>query len=172
MGVSTGGDTWGVWKHNTHLLQVYSVLTSGYQERLLILSCKMCVEHVCECRCLPLGVLAVNSGSKQNVSSGLPAAGLNGGWSSLLNSFCREDRHTHTWRKHTYMLEIKPYHRLFGVCEHMLKRSQDPSQINPLLSLYSSVPPMKSCWPLNTHAEPLVLTQWELALCPEAHIQT
>lgn len=36
---------------------------------------------------LPLGVLAVNSGSKQNVSSGLPAAGLNGGCSSLLYSF-------------------------------------------------------------------------------------
>lgn len=33
---------------------------------------------------LPLGVFAVNSGSKQNVSSGLPAAGLNGGWSSRL----------------------------------------------------------------------------------------
>lgn len=30
------------------------------------------------------------------------------------------------------MLEIKPYRRLFGLCEHMRKRSQDPSQINPL----------------------------------------
>lgn len=47
---------------------------------------------VCRCRFLPLGVLAVNSGSKQNVSSGLPAAGLNGGWSSLLYSFCRKCR--------------------------------------------------------------------------------
>lgn len=44
---------------------------------------------VCVCVGVPFGVLAVNSGSKQNVSSGLPAAGLNGGWSSLLYSFCR-----------------------------------------------------------------------------------
>jgi len=52
---------------------------------------------VCMCGFLPLGVLAVNSGSKQNVSSGLPAAGLNGGWSSLLYSFCRRyGHHTHT----------------------------------------------------------------------------
>lgn len=38
-------------------------------------------------------------------------------------------------RKHTYKLEIKPYCRLFVKCEHMLKRSQDPSQINPIQSL-------------------------------------
>lgn len=49
----------------------------------------MRTEHVCVGVGvdLPLGVLAVNSGSKQNVSSGFPAAGLNGGWSSLLYSF-------------------------------------------------------------------------------------
>lgn len=41
---------------------------------------------------LPLGVLAVNSGSKQNVSSGLPAAGLNGGCSSLLYSFYTSEK--------------------------------------------------------------------------------
>lgn len=58
---------------------------------------------------IPLGVLAVNSGSKQKVSSGLPAAGLNGGWSSLLYSFCRKHR----------ILEINPYRGLFGVCELM-----------------------------------------------------
>lgn len=70
-----------------------------------------CEQGMCVCVGvdLPLGVLAVNSGSKQNVSSGLPAAGLNGGCSSLLYSFYT----------HTYMLEIQPHHRLFGVCEHM-----------------------------------------------------
>lgn len=36
---------------------------------------------------LPLGVFAVNSGSKWNVSSGRPAAGLKGGWISLRKSF-------------------------------------------------------------------------------------
>lgn len=35
----------------------------------------------------PRGVLAVNSESKYNVSSGLPMAGLKGGWISLLNNF-------------------------------------------------------------------------------------
>lgn len=60
-------------------------------ERLqLIKSAQVCV-YVCVyafvCISVPLGVLAVNSGSKQNVSSGLPAAGLNGGCNSLLYSF-------------------------------------------------------------------------------------
>lgn len=36
---------------------------------------------------LPLGVLVVNSGSKQKVSSGFPEAGLKGGWTSLLYNF-------------------------------------------------------------------------------------
>lgn len=79
---------------------------------------------------LPLGVLAVNSGSKQNVSSGLPAAGLNGGWSSLLYSFWEIQVHAYG-KTNTYMLEISPYHRQFGVCEHMWNRSEDPFQINP-----------------------------------------
>ena len=111
---------------------------------------------------LPLGVLAVNSGSKQNVSSGFPAAGLNGGWSSLLYSFWRKHRYTHT-----HILEIKPYLRPFGVCELMWSWSQDPSQINPLQSLSSSAQPIASCWFLNTHTELLVHTQWELALSPD-----
>lgn len=39
---------------------------------------------------LPVGVLEVNSGSKWNVSSGLPTVGLNGGLISLRYSFCWE----------------------------------------------------------------------------------
>lgn len=140
---------------------------------VFFLSSKACERSMCVCVGvgvdLPLGVLAVNSGSKQNVSSGLPAAGLNGGWSSLLYSFCR--RHT-PYRKHTYMLETEPHHRLFAVCEHMREGSQDPSQINPLPSLYIPVQPIASCRLLNTHAGLLVHTQWELALCPDTHIHT
>ena len=69
--------------------------------------------------------------------------------------------------KHAYILEIKPYLRPFGVCELMWNWSQDPSQINPLQSLSSSVQPIASCWFLNTHTELLVHTQWELALSPD-----
>ena len=36
---------------------------------------------------IPLGVFAVNSGSKQKVSSGFPEVGLKGGWTSLLYNF-------------------------------------------------------------------------------------
>jgi hypothetical protein len=39
-----------------------------------------------------VGVLAVNSGSKWKVSSGLPTAGLKGGLISLRYSFCRENK--------------------------------------------------------------------------------
>lgn len=40
----------------------------------------------------PVGVRAVNSGSKWKVSSGLPTAGLKGGLISFLYSFCGESK--------------------------------------------------------------------------------
>lgn len=99
VGVSTGWDTWGVWKHKqlfqkiaytqvrhfrvtaVDMAQLQFPWLQNYLQ--LIRGTQVCSVYVS----VPLGVLAVNSGSKQNVSSGLPAAGLNGGCSSLLYSF-------------------------------------------------------------------------------------
>lgn len=43
---------------------------------------------------LPVGVLEVNSGSKWNVSSGLPTVGLKGGLISFLYNFCKKQNNT------------------------------------------------------------------------------
>jgi len=80
-----------------------SFITHGRTNESFVVVGAQLQECVCVCVCrfrciLPLGVFTVNSGSKQNVSSGLPAAGLNGGCSSLLYSVCT---HTHT-HAHTH----------------------------------------------------------------------
>lgn len=144
------------WRLTTKILAI-QLQFPLLQEYLFPLISNTWPEHASAGVDIPLGVLAVNSGSKQKVSSGLPAAGLNGGWSSLLYSFCRKHR----------ILEINPYRGLFGVCELMWNWSQNPFLINPL-----PIPsqPRASCWLLNTHTGLLVSTQPELALCPDTNI--
>ncbi len=105
----------------------------------------------------PLGVLAVNSGSKQKVSSGRPVAGLNGGWSSLRYSFYNHKdmihhkiySHTHT-HTHTHFIAWDWFLHIAGqYCLYLiyndteiryqgLQRCTERQSIFPYLALLSS----------------------------------
>lgn len=65
----------------------FTILLVFTSEDSLFLNYLLKISDFTDKHALPLGVFAVNSGSKQKVSSGFPEAGLKGGWTSLLYNF-------------------------------------------------------------------------------------